>query len=160
MIALAPRSRAEMDAAHKAARAQAPDPAPEARNLEPVIRFGDLEYFTFRGRAFGVPPVPWKRGLELLAIMAEARAQVGRALDPVGAARYALLVEKLARLLWRCTRPAGLHRRILRRLGLLRNPFLDATEGEIGALAGFFLSRRTRSHIGFPPAEPLPLPTS
>jgi hypothetical protein len=158
-VRLAPRSEPEMLAAHaKARRQQVPQgskPIARPRNLEAVLALGDTEFIQFRGRAYGVPPVPLQPGIRLTQAYATARetlTALGVAPnDPQRAAAYQVAVQKLPPLLWDLVRPVGRFRILCRWIGLHRNPFRDASEGELLELAAFFLPRRMRSGVQFLP---------
>lgn len=152
MIAFTPAQRAEMDARHAAARPAPEEPA-MVRNVPLVMELGGTVYKTFRGRAFGVPPVPWKLGQQLHLLWIEALRFQGQ-LTTTTAPRYYAIIAQLPDLLWRCARPVGRTRRLLYRLGLHHNPFRRATEAELVELAGFFLALRMRSSIGQPAQLP------
>lgn len=129
-------------------RAPAVAPArPKAQNFDPVLAFGDIEAFLFRGRAYGVPPLPYKAGLELLELWTEA-AELGSNMSHAVAQRYGAIIRRIAALLWKHTRTIGTGRRMLRRLGLVRNPFAEATEAELVDLAARFLARRRHTTTG------------
>jgi hypothetical protein len=158
----APTSTAAMAARHRVAHARAarsrPAPAPMRRNLQPVLTLGDEEFILFRGRAYGVPPVPLKEGEELLeaylAALHAARAMATAALEqndaPELRAAYFGAMRRIPALLWALTREPRPILRLLRAWGLRRNPYLDATEAELLELAGFFYARRTRSGVQSP----------
>lgn len=171
MIAFAPTPRAEMErrAAEKEAARRAVSGAPirpAVRNLRTILTLGDTTFFAFRGRPFGVPPLPWAVGEQLLDLytraldaarrMAEG-ASHGRT-DREAMAEYFAAVRAIAPILWKHSRPATRGLRWLRRLGLMRNPFALATEREILEVADFFLSCRTRSGVTLPPPMDLPAP--
>lgn len=158
MITIERVSREEMDRRHAAKRPKrATVHVPKALNTQQVLDLGNLVFFTFRGRAYGVPPLPYRDGLELSDLEAQARSFVGRVtLDTLP--EYHALVKTIPRKLWRLTRSVGPLRRVLRALGLLRNPFTKMTEAELGELLGFFLRCPTRSRVQFPRAV-APQPT-
>ena len=60
MILIQLKQPAEMEASHRAARRARPaaQPSPRPRNVEPVLSIGEMTFFQFRGRAYGVPPLP------------------------------------------------------------------------------------------------------
>ena len=58
-------------------------------------------------------------------------------------------LRRMAKVMWRNTRPIGHVLRLAKALRILRNPFLDASESEIAELAVFFLGLRTRSTASF-----------
>lgn len=153
----APLQRHEMDERHRRARAKrAPasaPPAPTRRNLNVILALGDQEFIQFRGRAYGVPPIPLRAGERLLATyLAALEAARGLAVaaiaqedDLARRAEYFDHLHQLPEQLWALTREPRRALRWLRRIGLRRNPFRDATEAELLELAHFFYQRRTRS---------------
>lgn len=147
-----------MEAAHRAvqvrraAAAQQASGAPALvaarRNLQPILELGETTFFQFRGRAYGVPPLPWQAGQRLLdAYLRAVTAAAALALAPTDtgqrSAYYAALAE-LPPLLWRHTAMPGRLWRLAQRLGLLKNPFAGASEADLLSIADFFLQRRTR----------------
>lgn len=150
-------SREAMDAAHAAVapkRAPAGVAAPpmRPRNVQHVLDLGNLIYFTFRGRAYGVPALAHKAGEELQALWLDASAYSREVLTPTTAPLYHALIRKLPGLLWRNTRPVGRVARLFHALHLHPNPFRRATERELVELAQGFLERRMISGVQFPPA--------
>lgn len=138
----------------------AESPVERPRNVEPILSIGDASYFHFRGRAFGVPPLPWKAGQRITDAQARAiGAMATLSSDPTSLpirADYYKALGQLAPLLWRHCRPVGKLRRFLRFIGLHRNPFANATDRELLELADFFSSRRMRSGVPAPPAMARP----
>lgn len=120
-----------------------------ALNLEHILDLGNIIFFHFRGRAYGIPPLPWREGEKILAAWQEAKSH-GPTLDRESLTPYFQAIEKLQGLLWRNCRPVGRVRRLLRWLGLHPNPFRIATEGEIGELALFMLGRRMSRAVRLP----------
>src|SRR6185369_16519049 len=47
---------------------------PAVRNIEPILTLGETRYFMFRRRAFGVPPLPYKKGQQMLVMHMRALA--------------------------------------------------------------------------------------
>lgn len=154
---IAPKQRSDMEEAHvraaekKAARLSKTQPpaASKPHNIETVLDLGNSVYFHFRGRAYGMPPLPWRVGQRMLSLWLEVAA-IKSPLTKDTRVEYARLLSQFPRLLWRNCYPQGRVNRWLRRLGLLRNPFNVATEQEIVELANFFLSRRMRSGASVP----------
>lgn len=149
-----------MDAAHRRARfsrrrvAEASKgDAARARNLEPILSLGSVEFLEFRGRAYGVPPVPWKVGQRLNAARVAAIDALEilkvDATDTDATTSYYEAIRKIPALLWANCYPASKIDRIWKRTPFLRylqrNPFLDASDGELLENADFFLSRRMKS---------------
>lgn len=161
MIEFAPTQPDEMARRH-AARAAKTRPAsskasaiqPAPRNVEPILSLGDTEYFHFRGRAFGVPPLPWQAGQRISDLQARAINAMGvlssKPTDEQSRADYYFALGQLPALLWANCRPTGKWRRFLtnrvfRFLRLARNPFDKATDRELLELTDFFSSRRMKS---------------
>jgi hypothetical protein len=157
MVLIAPSSRAEMDERHASRRPDTAGEAPaaaatiaERRNVGAVLDLGNLQYYEFRGRAYGVPPVPYKVGQRILGPYLTLRAITQ--LTPENSARYYAALAELPEPLWAHLRPVGRLRRALRRLGLLRNPLEGATDRDLMELADFFLQCRMKSTAGPRPA--------
>lgn len=167
-VTFRPATREAMAQNHSRWRATRRTPAPAALgsrllNVQQVLDMGNVVYFTFRGRAYGIPPLGWRGGQELTLLWTEAVAYPSP-LTPETAPAYYALIARLPGLLWKHCHPAGWLARRLHRLGLLRNPFRHATEGELVELAAFFQSRRSASSIGPGPATnqspPTPTPST
>lgn len=164
---LHPKQPAEMEAAHRRGRpAESARPkVAKPRNLRPVLALGDTEFLQFRGRAYGVPPVPLALGHQLTDAYVDA-VDAMRALgtDPHNReliAQWYGALGKLPDLLWRHVTVIGRVRRLRRWCRLLRNEFKVADEQELMQLADFFLRRRMTSRIrSLPPGHPLRQPTS
>lgn len=157
----------EMLARHRKVRAREPKRTqPKPRNVRVVLTLGDTEFITFRGRAYGVPPVPLKEAKRLehhRARALEASASVVRAVrlqrqDTGAEGDYWAHMAALQEVLWKLSYRPGIVARWLRRLGLARNPFRDASEAEIMELTAFFSLRRMRSATRPQPANPLLAP--
>lgn len=149
---LAPSQPGEMAAAHRRARrpqAASARQSQRPRNVEPVLSIDQTEYIHFRGRAFGVPPLPYPAGqaltdAQLTAIEAMNVLQFDAKNRPALASYYGAL-PKIAALLWRNCRPTGKVRRFLHWIRIYPNPFAKASDGELLEFADFFLARRMRS---------------
>lgn len=129
--------------ARYARKVEAPPPPP-VLNLGTVLDVGTTVFFIFRGRAYGVPPLPWRQGEAILAAKQEA-ASVGRLLTDQNTPTYYRALRRLQDLAWANTRPVGRLRRLAKRLGLHPNPFRAATDQQLVQLADFFLARRMTS---------------
>lgn len=120
------------------------------RNVEPVLSLNEMTYLHFRGRAFGVPPLPWKAGQRMLQVYTATIANanvVSQRGDKKAEADYFAGLAQLQSLLWRYCYPVGWGWRLLRMLGLHRNPFRVATEKEILDHTDFFLQLRMKSNV-------------
>lgn len=131
-------------AAYREARKIVAPPRPR-HNFQPAMEFGDITYRVFRGRAYGVPPLPWKRGEKLLKTWLDLEA-ISSPIKQNNLSQYYRLIGRLADLVWKSVTPVRPDLRLAWRLGLLRNPFRKATEGEIVEFALFLLGRRTTTH--------------
>lgn len=162
MIQFAPTQPEEMARRHAKAAARSRPAAkvskvePTPRNVEPILSIGGSEYFHFRGRAFGVPPLPWKAGQRISDCQAKALNALAmlssKPTDQQARSEYYLALAQLPRLLWANSFPTGKWWRFVKRLGLLRNPFEGATDRELLELTDFFSSRRMKSG-----AQPTPM---
>jgi len=157
MISFTRVPRATMDKRHAAARrlsgngkmaATVKKPGPQVKNTQYVLDLGNLKYFTFRGRAYGVPPVPYKEGLELATLQSQVETFVGQ-MSQETIPDYLKLLRTIHARLWDLCVVTGPIQRKLRAWGLLRNPFRKCTEAELGELLGFFLTRRMTSGVGY-----------
>jgi hypothetical protein len=129
-------------------RSATPAPAPQRpkipQNLRSVIELGDTVYIHFRGRQYGVPPVPYAEGQRVLDAYLRAK-DCGEELSSEKLPQYRQAIEDLARLLPKLLRSGGSPiRRALFRIGFF-NPIREATEADILALAGFLLGLRMKS---------------
>lgn len=150
----------EMAQRHRARNAAAParqTRKPEHRNVEQVLSLGDVRYILFGGRVFRVPPVPFKLGERVLdshtrlIMYAKEVAMTGKK-EPTDKFYRQMVIQ--AKLLWKHMRPSGKINRMLWRLGLMRNPFREASEKEITELTDFFLQCRMTSSVQ-PMLEPM-----
>lgn len=142
-----------------ATQAMAESPQPRPNNVRAILDLGTLLYFQWRGRNFGVPPLPWKDGAELLDAYLEAKSS-GDVLTRETAREYYCSLHKMSKIMWKNTRTVGKLNRTLRRFGIVRNPYRKATEGELAELAVFFLGRRTITHAMRTGQPPLVRPTT
>lgn len=158
MIRRIPREQMRLNHAEVAEVAKAKIPRTTSANIETLLDMGDTTYIMFRGAPYGVPPVGWRLGLDLLALRQAAEvAAVGGLLtrDTTGAYRDALA--RMASLIWEQMMPVGntptgtvlLGWR--KRLRLMRNPVQGATEQDIVVLCDFVLRRRMNSSTGVRP---------
>lgn len=148
-----PFTPAEMAAKHAARRIARPQrAAPVLANRKAVLDLGNTLFVTFQGRAYGVPPLPWREGQELWLLWQDLmKCRTLTIAD--SAVPYFHALSKFPDLLWRHMHPVGIRLRLLWRLGLHRNPLRKATEAELIELIPFVLSRRMTSSVG-------PMPTA
>ena len=156
MLALRPATRAEMRARWarlRPADSEPGEPPPRPLNMEHILDLGNTVFFTFRGRAYGIPPLAWKDGERLLDAWLELR-EMGNVDERAKVLPYFRAINRLQRLLWKACRPTGPLRRLLRLLRLHPNPFREATEGELAELAVFLLGRRMKGLLRMPEHRP------
>lgn len=120
---------------------------PRPVNVQQVLDLGGIVFFHWRGRSFGVPPLPWKAGAQLLDAFLTAQ-NLGPSIGPESAPSYYRACQKMAALMWRNCRPTGMLPRAIKALGLARNPFRNASERELADLTVFFLGCRMRRSLG------------
>lgn len=139
-------------AAHPAAlsRQVVPTSTPQERNVEHVLTLGEMRYVSYRNRTFRIRPVPFKLGERVLdlkiKILADAK-QVAKTGARAPAEAFYDKLDQMAKLLWMHMQPIGKVRRLMWHLGMLRNPFRNATETELIAIVDFFLQGRMMSSV-------------
>jgi hypothetical protein len=129
---------------------QAPRRQAQQRNVEVVLSLGDVRYIEYRTRAYRIPPVPFKRGQRVLDTYTRALTyakEVTTTGKKEQADAFYREMSKLVGLLWQHIRPTGTIKRSLWYVGLLRNPFRDASEAEIKQITDFFLQGRMTSSV-------------
>lgn len=135
-------------------------PSNRARNVEPVLSIGQTEFIHFRGRAFGVPPLPWQAGEALTEVYVTAveamEILATNAKDRAALRDYYSAIRQMPGLLWANCHPTGKFARVLKSIGLARNPFRRASDAELLEFSDFFLARRMRSGVRFRPAAANP----
>lgn len=161
MIAETPRTPEQIRANWARVKRQTPRPRPEPvprpLNLQPTLDLGNLVFFTFRGRAYGIPPLAWRTGekmldiyLQLMELSDPDKPLLTREQLPA----YFGSFRQLQSLLWNHCHAVGWLRRLGKRLRIVRNPFREATEAEILGLALFTLGRRMTHHDPAPAPDP------
>lgn len=164
-----PRQPGEMAEAHRRASRSRPAASASrlstrARNVAPVLSIGQTEFIHFRGRAFGVPPLPWPAGEALTDAHVTAVEAMGvlaiNAKDRDAIRQYYGALPRIAALLWANCTPTGKVARFVKRIpllrGILRNPFSRASDAELLEYSDFFLARRMRSGVRLHPAAANP----
>lgn len=125
-------------------------PPPRPRNVHAVLDLGNLTYYEFRGRAYGVPPLPWTEGEKLMDVWIEIR-NFGDEITDEKLKPYYDAMNRLAVILWKNTRPCGRLLRFLKAVRIFKNPFKLANEREVADVAAFYLGLRTKSTTSFTP---------
>lgn len=131
------------------AQAKQPPP-PRPRNVRAILDLGTLTYFTFRGRMYGVPPLPWRQGQLLMDAYLELRG-FGEEITEKNHKQYYACIARMAKIIWKNTRMVGRFMRTMKKLRLLRNPFERANDNELLEVAVFYLRLRTTRTGGFKP---------
>lgn len=133
-------------------------PTTVAANLDTLLDMGDTTYVMFRGMPYGVPPVGWPLGLELMSLrQSAAAAAVNGQLTRETTGTYRTVLARMATLLWGHMAPVAPSRtgtwflRWRKRWRLMRNPMQGATELDLVVLCDFCLRRRMISNIGVHP---------
>ncbi len=150
---IVPLSRSDMEANHARANGNGKKKKALPRTMRPwnveiVLDLGNVVFFHFRGRAYGMPPLPWRAGQRLMALWLDA-TKFSAPLTEQTVDDYFKVVRQIPPILWKNCYPASRLLRLLRRFGMLRNPFARASEQEVLEYANFFLQRRMRSGVGF-----------
>lgn len=152
MVVLRPLQPAEMSARHASRQRVARRTAAVAAetptvpmNIGAVLDLGETMYRNFRGKPFGVPPLPWKEGKRLQAAWLAA-AQYKSPLTPETAQKYFAAIALIPPILRRnCFPASNWIKRSLWAIGLWPNPFDRMAEEELVEAASFFLQRRMKS---------------
>lgn len=122
----------------------------EQKNVEVVLSLGAVRYVHFGPRTFCCPPVPYRLGQRVLDLHTKILTHV-RGVARTGNKKemdaYYADADKMVRLLWSHIRPLGKFKRVLWRMGLMRNPFKAASEAELKAITDFFLQGRMTSSV-------------
>lgn len=152
----AARPAARGDAASRFAQGIPPQIQPRTKNVEAILSLGSVRYFTFRGTVYGVPPVPFKVGEQILdlhvQVLTLARTIVTTKTSQISAEsskEYFKALSRLSSVLWKNMRPIGKVRKFIWRIGGMRNPLRGATEMEVKDITDFFLQGRTKSSVQF-----------
>ncbi len=118
------------------------------KNLGLVLRLDDGRALEFKGRAFGVPPVPWHAAARILQAQEDLNALRPKpgAPKPDPAAALAEthrifseiidVAKEIVRPSWRMKKDSRFRRWLWSKLP---NPFADLPPAEVGNLLGFFL---------------------
>jgi len=129
-----------------------PPRVPKQANSGYSFELGGAVHFVFRGRTYRVNPLPWKEGQRL----SDLYDRIQRASEEVAEGskeEYRAALEQLPRFIWRNVQSSSPILRILRRVGVVRNPFKTASEGELISLLYFLSSCRMRSSVQLRPSQ-------
>lgn len=125
--------------------------SPQQRNVEPVLSLGATRYVTIqRLGTYAIPPVSFRAGQRVLSLysdaleLAQEAAQYGKKETQI---KYFAKLGALARVLWQHIRPVKSSHKLLWRMGLMRNPFMQCSEQELREIISFFLQGRMKSSV-------------
>ncbi len=123
-------------------------PAPV--NLQNAVELGHYISFEFRGKKYSIPPVSFEVGAQLQMVMNDLR----NISDLNVGANNIYIMRKILRratnIFYDQIVPHGWkpwQARFVKWLGIYPNPFKRASEGEVGALLGFFSRHRMTSTV-------------
>ena len=128
---------------------------PDPKNREYALALRGISVLRFRNRVFHVPPVSYPAGLRLQELHLKLK-KIGEGNEDADTLRELLAVlEEAAAIMWGMCEPVAWVDRLFWRW--LSNPFVDATQQELGELLGFFFACRTRSTVRLHTETPLTL---
>lgn len=125
-------------------------PSHSVRNAAAVVELSSPQRFSFRGRLFEVPPLGFKKGIELQEIAMAIESMTDQ---PTSVHDYELMLalfEDAVALFWSFVKPVHWFSRMFWRWR--GNPFANAEIGEVAELLGFFLPCRMRSSVQVEPS--------
>lgn len=102
------------------------------RGLDLVLRLEDGRKYEFRGRHYGVPPVPWPLAVRII----ELQERFALLQTNPDASAWPALFSEVARIFKQATRPEGVVRRLL--WPFTPSPLRNAPPVEVGKALGFF----------------------
>lgn len=109
------------------------------KGLDLVLRLDDGRKLEFRGRHYGVPPVPWPVAMEILRV--QERFDAIRASKTPDITEWARVLKDIAKLFKKVAHPEGegFRGRVARVLWpFTPSPIIGATFVEVGKAIGFF----------------------
>lgn len=117
-------------------------------NTDSVLSLGTDTRFVYRLRPYMTLPVTFRLGAELQKLRIAMIATSALMEDSESAVdEYAAYSQQVVELIWRVSIPATPIPALKKKLRLARNPFRDATDGEVMHLINFFLNLRMMSSI-------------
>lgn len=113
------------------------------KNMGLVLRLDDGRSLEFRGRHYGVPPVPWWAAARILQAQRDLEALNSKKLPPAEAlaethrifSEITDVAKDVVRPSWRMAKDSRFRRWLWNKLP---NPFADLPPAEVGNLLGFF----------------------
>ncbi len=125
------------------------------KNMELVRRFDKERKYEFRGRHYGVPPVPWDPSMDVLEVQQRWSSLITSQAPDIQ--EWRAVHREVARLFKKIMRPEERTRRVL--WPFTRSPVYGATPREVGNVLGFFL-RSLRLDANESQTDEPPPPTS
>lgn len=116
-------------------------------NVEAIRQLLKLSTFTYGGRTWEVRTLPFELGCQLLEQDIRVRKIAPHVANDMLLTEYRDAARIIADLIWQAVTPAGRWARIRKRLGLMRNPFLEASDADLGGIKDFCLTRRMASTV-------------
>lgn len=148
-MAVFPASDAQVEKAQSELRQLVGTGISRPRNVNLATNLRGDTFFTFRGRPFRVPPVPYNLGAQLQAnymvIHEMGKLEDEEANRPEQIQRYKEIAADCVALFHLLVKPMRLGDRLFWRY--LSNPFGNASDLEVGELLSFFSLCRTRSGV-------------
>jgi hypothetical protein len=145
------RRRADYDVGYEMVQRQYGATEPEQRTVAPTsINLPTAEMlreprrFIYGGRLYVMEKLEWLDGIAMEHIVNMIPKVMGENVNRMELIRLRDLYLDGIEIMWRNVKVTGRWRRLLRWLGLLRNPFLNVTNGEFHAIATFCLECRMK----------------
>lgn len=145
LIPIAPEQYNRVQAELQEMMAEAGEP--KLKNAQATRTFVASGTFFFRGRQYLVPPVSYSVGRDLQVCAQTMHELQGKPATAENIEAAHEVMDELAGIFYRASRPVSRWRRLLR--PLMPNPFRAMTETEAGTLHGFFCACRTRSSVRY-----------
>jgi hypothetical protein len=128
-------------------QSEAKKPPVEIENVEAIQRLLIGSTFPYQGRLWNCPRLPFEVGIELKKLEIEVKRVAKYAMSGIALDEYKMYAQRIARQVWPVLWPTDARGRLKKRLGLMRNPFLKASEAELGGVLGFCLAHRMASTL-------------
>lgn len=115
---------------------------------EQLMQVSQFELPVGSGIFYDVPVVPVPQGLQLQRLYGEIK-NAQKPGEEFLLAHYEMTLRKVLDVIWSLSVPTSFIKRFRKRFGLMRNPFLTASEGDIASLLSFFLVRRMMPSVKY-----------
>lgn len=132
----------------------APNPSgQQLANVDAMRKLLAITTFRYEGRTWQVKRLPFEIGCQLLEQDIRVRRIATFVASNTLLEEYRDAARKIARILWQIVEPADPWGRWRKRLGLMRNPFLQAGDADLGGIKDFCLTRRMASTVALGGSE-------